>query len=233
MVSSLRRIAPGRRARLPGEDAREHLLDAATALLSARGVANTTIAQIAAAAGVTSAMVHYWFETRERLLDAVVDERVARAIHEVWDAVDPAADAPLEQALGIVRRMFDVTEKMPWLASLWLREIVGEGGLLRDRALKHVPRKTVEGFGRSVARGMARGELNARIDPQLLFTSILALVMLPQATLKIWQRLHLPTSLDRANLERHVNAMLVHGLCGDLAVAAPAAPARRQRWRAS
>jgi len=231
MASPVRRIAPGRRARPPGEDAREHLLDAATALLSARGVANTTIAQIAAAAGVTSAMVHYWFETRERLLDAVVDERVARAIHEVWDAVDPAADAPLGQAQGIVKRMFDVTEQMPWLASLWLHEIVGEGGLLRGRALKHVPRKTVEAFGRSIARGMARGELNARIDPQLLFTSILALVMLPQAAVKIWQRLRLPASLARANLERHVNALLEHGLRGDAAVAVPTA--RRQRRRAS
>ena len=223
MKSTLHPATTGRRARAPNHDAREHLLDAATALFAERGVANTTVAQIAAAAGVTSAMVHYWFQTRARLLDAVVEERVARAFVAVWDPVDPADDAPLAQTQGIVRRMFDVTEKLPWLPSLWLREIVNEGGLLRERAFRHIPVKKVQGFGLSVARAKARGELNAQIDPMLLFSSILALVMLPLATAKIWQRLSQPASFDRANLEHHVMALLVHGLSGNRAPAALAA----------
>ena len=227
MASPIRAAPTGRRVRAPDYDARELLLDAATALFAERGIANTTIAQIAAGGGVTSAMVHYWFQTRERLLDAVVEERIARAFHVVWDAVDPADHAPLAQTEGIVRRMFDVTEKMPWLPSLWLREIVNDGGLLRERAFRHIPVKKVQGFGRSVARGKARGELNAQINPLLLFNSILALVMLPQATMKIWRRLHQPASFDRANLERHVIALLFHGLSGDLAPAASVVPAAR------
>jgi len=47
---------------------REQLLDAATALFSEQGIASTTVAQIAAHVGVTSAMVHYYFKTRDQLL---------------------------------------------------------------------------------------------------------------------------------------------------------------------
>ena len=227
MASSLRVAPTGRRVRAPDFDAREHLLDAATTLFAERGIANTTIAQIAAASGVTSAMVHYWFQTRDRLLDAVVEERISRAILAVWDPVDPVVDAPLAQTEGIVRRMFDVTERMPWLPSLWLREIVNEGGLLRERALPRIPLKKVLGFGQSIAGGKARGELNASIDPLLLFNSIIALVMLPQATSKIWQRLQLSASFDRVNLERHVTALLVHGLCGNRSPAASVVPRSR------
>ena len=227
MASSIRAAPTGRRVRAPDYDAREHLLDAATALFAERGIANTTIAQIAAASGVTSAMVHYWFQTRDRLLDAVVEERIARAFLAVWDPVDPASDAPLAQTEGIVRRMFDVTENMPWLPSLWLREIVNEGGLLRERALPRIPLEKVVGFGQSIAASQARGELNAHIDPLLLFNSIIALVMLPQATSKIWQRLNQSASFDRANLERHVTALLVHGLCGNRLPAASVAPKSR------
>ncbi len=237
MRSPLRPAATGRRARAPDHDAREQLLDAATTLFAERGVANTTVAQVAAACGVTSAMVHYWFQNRERLLDAVVEERIARAFLAVWEPIDPTDDAPLAQAQGIVGRMLDVTEQMPWLPSLWLREIVNEGGLLRERAFRHIPVKKVHGFGLGVARAQVRGELNAHIDPLLLFNSILALVMLPQATAKLWKRLNQPASFDRANLERHVTALLFHGLCGNLVPAASAArkvraltaPARRSR----
>jgi AcrR family transcriptional regulator len=221
--------SPGRRARAPDSDARAQLLDAAIGLFAERGIANTTVARIAAAGHVTSAMVHYWFDTRERLLDAVVDERLAPQFHAIWDPVDVERGAPLELVQGMVRRMFDVTGRMPWLPSLWLREIVNEGGLLRERALRHIPMKRVAGFGQSIARARERGEVNGSIEPLLLFNSMLALVMLPQATAKIWRRVNPTLTLDRATLEAHVTALLMHGIAGRPAGAAR----RRPRGRAA
>jgi len=205
-------------------DARAQLLDAAIALFAERGIANTTLAQVAAAGQVTSAMVHYWFETRERLLDAVVEERLAPQFRYVWESVDVEQGAPGELVRGIVRRMFHVTEKMPSLPSLWLREIISEGGLLRERALRHIPLQRVAAFGQAIARGKERGELNPDIEPLLLFNSILALVMLPQATSKIWHRINPKLAFDRPGLERHVNALLMHGITAQPAIAATRPP---------
>lgn len=96
---------------------------------------------------------------------------------------------------------------MPWLPSLWLREIVNEGGLLRERAFARIPVQKLAAFGQNIARGCASGQLNAQLEPLLLFNSVLALVMLPQATARIWQRLNPRTSFDRATLERHVGRL--------------------------
>jgi AcrR family transcriptional regulator len=230
MMSPTRSNPTGRPAYASDHDSREHLLDTATALFAERGIANTTIAQIAAAGGVTSAMVHYWFKTRERLLDAVVEERLAAAFRAVWGRVDPASEeAPLTQMAGILSRLFEVTEKKTWLPSLWLREIINEGGLLRERAFRRIPFKKVQSFGEGIARGKARGEVNQQIDPLLLFSSILALVMLPQATSKIWQRVHPAATFDHANLKRHVTALLLYGVTGNRAPAAAPAPAGHSR----
>jgi AcrR family transcriptional regulator len=214
-MSNKRRSAPGRRARTPDSDARGQLLDAAIALFAERGIANTTVARIAEAGHVTSAMVHYWFDTRERLLDAVVEERLAPLFRAIWDPVDVERGEPLELVRGIVSRMFDVTSRTPWLPSLWLREIINEGGLLRERALRHIPLQRVAGFGQNIARGQSRGDVNPQLVPLLVFNSILALVMLPQATAKIWRRLNPTLTLDRATLERHVTALLMQGIAGD------------------
>jgi len=220
------RSSAGRRARRPDSDARAALLDAAIALFAERGIANTTVAQVAAAGHVTSAMVHYWFDTREQLLDAVVEERLAPAFHAIWDPADVERAAPLELVQGIVGRMLEVTGAMPWLPSLWLREIVSEGGLLRERALRHIPIKRVQGFGQNIARGKARGEVNDGIEPLLLFNSILALVMLPQATGRIWHRVNPAFKLDRAVLERHVSVLLMHGIAGRPAKRRPSGTTR-------
>ena len=208
----------GRRPHPQDFDAREHLLDVAVALFAERGIANTTVAQIAAASGVTSAMVHYWFQTREKLLDALFEEKLVAAFSAIWDPVDAEHDDPLALTQGIVKRMFDVTETMPWLPSLWLREIVNEGGLLRERAFAHIPLQKLAAFGQNIARGCASGQLNEQIEPLLLFNSVLALVMLPQAAAKIWRHLNPQTSFDRATLERHVLALLTQGMSATAAV---------------
>ncbi|NML31894.1 TetR/AcrR family transcriptional regulator [Paraburkholderia antibiotica] len=231
-MSAPARPRTGRRPHAQDFDAREHLLDVAVALFAERGIANTTVAQIAAASGVTSAMVHYWFQTREKLLDALFEEKLVAAFGVIWDPVDAEHDDPLALTQGLVKRMFDVTEKMPWLPSLWLREIVNEGGLLRERAFAHIPVHRLAGFAQNIARGCASGQLNTQIEPLLLFNSVLALVMLPQATAKIWQRLNPRASFGRASLERHVVALLTHGMSVN-AADAPTPPARRANRKPS
>src|SRR5258705_6051428 len=98
---------------------REALLDAAVALFAEQGVAATTSAGIAKRAGVTPAMVHYHFRSRERLLDAAVDERLARFIGRVFG--DPAPADPSAAVLieAIVRRGYGAAEHMPWAPPPW------------------------------------------------------------------------------------------------------------------
>lgn len=195
---------------------RQLLLDAAIGLFAARGIANTTVAQIAAAARVTSAMVHYWFDTREKLLDAVVDERLMPLMRAVWECADVERNAALDLVRTLLAHMLDVTEEVPWLPALWLREIVQEGGLLRERVLKRIPRERNAAFRQSIARAQARGEINPQIMPELLFFSMLGMVMLPLATAKSWRRINpdMDFALDRPRLESHVMTLLMYGLTG-------------------
>ncbi|MEX3950049.1 TetR/AcrR family transcriptional regulator [Paraburkholderia sp. EG287B] len=201
-----------RRAGAADLDMRERLLASATQLFGEQGIAATTMAQIAEAAGVTSAMVHYYFTNREKLLDAVVEERIARSIAFVWESVDSArgdlAQDPHALVEELVARLFDVTARMPWLPPLWLREIVNEGGLLRERMLKRLPTEQLQRFAARVNEAQRDGSVNAELEAPLLFISILALVMLPLATSKLWQSVRGFPKIEREALHRHVSALL-------------------------
>lgn len=203
----------GRRRAVPDLDGRERLLDCATQLFAAQGIAATTMAQIASAAGVTSAMVHYYFKNRETLLDIVVEERIARAIHFVWQVGAASADDNAALlAHKLADRLFDVTGRMPWLPPLWLREVVNEGGMLRERLLARIPLDNLMRFARRIEGAQRAGSINPDIEAPLLFLSILGLVMLPLATATIWQRLPRMPKLGRDALHRHVTALLTSGL---------------------
>src|SRR5271168_3935593 len=58
-----------------GPEQRARLLDAALTLFARQGIVDTTLGAIAREAGFTPAMVHYYFKTRDQLLDVLIDER--------------------------------------------------------------------------------------------------------------------------------------------------------------
>jgi AcrR family transcriptional regulator len=216
--SSLVSVHGGRRPRKDDVSGRERLLDAAILVFAGQGIAGTTISQIAKAGKVTSAMVHYWFDTREKLYDAVASERIVPLIDAIWEPVDFERDTALELVEGIMRRMFAITVSSPWLPSLWSREVIQMGGLLRERVLSHVSVERSAAFRQKVAQAQARGEINPDIEPELLFTSMVSLAMLPQASDSIWCQQHFNGRvLSVEQIENHTIAMLMAGLTGSVA----------------
>jgi TetR/AcrR family transcriptional regulator len=207
--SSRRRV--GRPPLGEEREAREALLDAAVALFAERGVAATASAHVAERAGVTPAMVHYYFRSRDRLIDAVVSERLARFPAHVFRA--PLPDVPASaRVTAIVYRLFEAARQMPWMPSIWIREIVSDGGMLRERMLKHLPVEAVTRLAEAIAREQRAGRVPAGIEPRLAFISIAGATLLPLAVRSFWHRLPGMANLSDKQLERHAVTVLTAGL---------------------
>jgi len=202
-----RRRSIGRPPQGAAVDARELLLDAALPLFAERGVAGTTIAGIAARAGVTPAMVHYYFSNRDRLLDAVAEERLRKIVTSVWAPV-VETEQVVPMLRGLVRRILEATEANPWLPSLWLREVVSEGGQLRDRLLRILPFEYVRHLIGAVAAAQRRGEVSPRLEPRLVLLSVIGLTFLPLATMRMWRALPILQGVEREDIARHAEALL-------------------------
>jgi TetR/AcrR family transcriptional regulator len=193
-------------------DARDLLLTAATELFAVQGVAATTFSMIAKRAGLTPAMLHYYFKDRDELLDVVVEERLLRIISRVWDPVLPGA-SPADTIRGVVQRLLDGIEEMPWVPSTWMREILNEGGLLRERMLRRLPYDKVRLLGSAIAQGQADGSLNPELDPLLTVFSILGLVMLHMATINFWAEIFQRNLPSRQAVQRHIIGLVLDGVC--------------------
>jgi AcrR family transcriptional regulator len=144
-------------------DARERILDAACDVIAEHGIEDVRIARIATFAGVSPALVHYHFATREALLAEALEHsfellgnfRTTRADAEGWTSA---------QRLGW---MIDQSLPFPGLGDrewrLWL-ELWGRAA--RRQELRSVAARLYERYdawiAEAVEAGIDSGEFSAR-----------------------------------------------------------------------
>jgi AcrR family transcriptional regulator len=204
---------PGR-PRAEQTNQRERLLDAAVSAFAAEGVAATSLRSIALSAGVTPALVNYYFGSKELLLDAFIAERVTPAVQVLRSSLLEAGDDPRALLAAFVRGIHDVVERFPWWPSLWVREVLNEKGALRDILHKVIAPQVTQLLARTLVDAQKRGAISADLDPRLLVVSLVGLTMFPLAAEHIWRRIFPAGDIDRAALLRHTLALLDHGLGG-------------------
>jgi AcrR family transcriptional regulator len=221
----LRKRAPGRPTRkaAPPAEQRELLLDAAIACFVRKGIAATSLREIAREAHVTPALLHYYFGDKAQLQEALVADRLLPALADMREAVASAgADVPALIA-AFVTGIGRVATRHPWLPPLWVREVLCEGGALRDVLFERVGPQVPQVMAKRFAEAQARGEINEDLDPRLLMVSLVGLTLFPIAGAPIWRRLFAgdpgTAALDMDTFRRHTLALLDRGI--DLREPAP------------
>lgn len=144
---------------------RDRIIDASVDLFGVRGVDAVSLDEIARHVGVRKQTVLYWFDSKDVLVDGVLDA-VATELFVVIDAaVRSAPDDPLERIDAIVRALFRPAVRRPALLGLF-REVsrldADQADRLRVRIQPLVDR-AVDYLGDEMASGRLR-----RGDPGLL-----------------------------------------------------------------
>lgn len=193
-------------------DLRERLLDSAVAVYVRKGIAGASLRDIATEAHVTPALIAYYFGNKEALVEAVVTERILPAIAALRLRIQGADDDVGALATAFVLGMQDVVARHPWLPSLWVREILIEGGMLRDLLLTRVAPQIPHVLAQRFAAAQQQGRLNPALDPRLLVVSLIGLTLFPLAAEPIWRRLFNADDIDASTLLAHTSALLERGL---------------------
>lgn len=202
---------PGR-PRADVADRRARILETATLLFGQRGVAATSLSAIARAAHVTPALVHYYFVDRERLLDALVEERLAPLTASIEARMAAAGDSPLELIRTFVGTLIEVVAANSWFPPLWVREVISDGGLLRERMMGQLALPIAKRLRDRLVSAKKKGALNRDIDPRLLVVSLIGLTIFPFATASIWRKNLGAADITPDIMARHALALLERGL---------------------
>jgi AcrR family transcriptional regulator len=105
LINERRPVPAGRRARAQWR--RERLLDAALATFVDKGIDGATVKDITAAAGVTQGLLYHYFDDKDALVRAILEERgfLPELRRLLADPHDRPADVVLPQLVAGFRRL--------------------------------------------------------------------------------------------------------------------------------
>lgn len=203
---------PGRpRGKKPGTANREQLMDIALALFARHGIARISLNAIAKEAGVTPAMLHYYFSSREALVEKLVEERFMPLRSEIGQIFVAHGDDPVTAFTLLIKTLATMAEKNAWFAPLWMQEIIGEMPILRQHMDARFGEERFQVMLETVRRWQQEGKINPALAPELLFTTVISLVLVPFSRIHSDPRLQ---AVNRQTIVSHALALMGHGVGG-------------------
>jgi AcrR family transcriptional regulator len=174
MMASEPIVQSSPRVRRRQERNRRALLRAARTLMARHGYDKTTIAAITRAADLGFGTFYLYFQGKEDILRALVDDAVQRHIASL-DHVNGSASSGAEAVRRIVERYVDAA-----IEHRDLFKIMFEHGGERREPLRRVHEALVRALDNAIARGLRDGEFR-HVHPALAARAIAG--MLPAALL--------------------------------------------------
>jgi TetR/AcrR family transcriptional regulator len=156
------------------DQTRARILEAAISAFSDCGLSGARMEQIAEAAGVNKALIYYYFQGKEALYDAAMDQMAETVLGGSLAAMNPERTAG-ERLAQFVLNHFDRIHSQQTFQSLMQQEMIrlrrGEENAL-SAIVEKVFRPMMELAGKLIAEGQQTGELIA-VDPWQMMNAAL------------------------------------------------------------
>ena len=162
------------------QDTEERILHAAEKEFFEKGYAGARTASIAEAAGVTHAMLHYYFRTKDNLFGRIVAEKI-NMLGDIILSAFGDGNLPLEERIRQgVERHFDFIAANRELPRFIVNEVLArpkQTGIMKDNALRIV-NKLLDNLQQDIDEHAAKG-LCRRVNAQMLLIDIVSLNVFP------------------------------------------------------
>jgi AcrR family transcriptional regulator len=154
----------------------QQILAAAEQEFLTKGYDGARTTSIAQAAGVTHAMLHYYFRTKEQLFERIVDEKFETMSHSMFAIMGDPSLPIVERIKGGIEAHFDFIAANPLLPRFVINEIIScpERYKLLYKRVGAVIDNVYCDLQFEIDRSAERDEIEW-VDVKMLFVSILSL----------------------------------------------------------
>jgi AcrR family transcriptional regulator len=160
------------------------LLECSRNLFLQYGFGEVSLRQVAAAAGTTPAMIHYYFGDKLGLYRAMIEDVVQPLVESVQRMGESASDG----APGIehvMRAYMQMVAANPWFPALVIQEVLAQKGHMRGDFIERFAGRTAPALVAVLRREREQGKLRHDVDPQFAAVSMLSLCVFPFASLPV------------------------------------------------
>ena len=154
----------------------QKILNAAEQEFLTKGFDGARTTTIAKAAGVTHAMLHYYFRTKESLFQLIVDDKFSTISHLMFTIIQDSSLPLLERIKGGIEVHFDYVAQNPNLPRFVINEVIShpERYELFQKRIGETVGNVYQNLQKDIDQAAKQGEI-IYIDVKMLFISIMSL----------------------------------------------------------
>ena len=199
--------------RMTGTNRKLQILREAMSLFSQRGFQGTTTKEIAAAAGVSEAMLFKHFATKQELYSAILDHKAC--LHDEMDPSQIVAEAVArkdDRAVfeGLALQALEQHDSDPEFQRLLLHSALEEHQLAQMFWEKFVLR--VYKFLGAYIRERQRDGAFIEIDPRVVVRGFIGMIVHHSLVNNLWDRQHRLLRISNKKAAREFTTILLHGI---------------------
>ena len=162
------------------QDTESRILQAAENEFFEKGYAGARTASIAEAAGVTHAMLHYYFRTKDKLFERIVSEKISMLADILLSAIGDA-NLPLEERIRQgIRRHFDFISANRDLPRFIVNEVLSRPEQIDTMKgnIQNIVNELLDNLQQEIDEYAAKG-LCRQVDARMLLIDIVSLNVFP------------------------------------------------------
>lgn len=170
------------------EAVRADLLRAARELFAKRDFTAASVREIAAAARVNPAMIHYHFGDKEGLYRAMLQETLGPVLRKVQELMDRGGRESQTSIHDALEAVMTTLAREPWVARLIVREVLAEEGPFREVFIREFAAKGGGRVPQLLEREMTAGRVRTDLDPTLGALSFISMALFPFIALPVAEK---------------------------------------------
>jgi AcrR family transcriptional regulator len=151
-----------------GPSRRQELLAIAARLFAERGFKNTTVRDIADAAGILSGSLYHHFDSKESIVDELLDS-FQQALWREYDAIEASDLSPRQKLEAVVRTSFDAIDRHHSEVAIFQTDAAYLSSFERFAYLGERNTRFRTLWTGLLRQGVASGELRADLNVELVY----------------------------------------------------------------
>jgi AcrR family transcriptional regulator len=187
-------------------DTKSRIFHSAAKLMAQKGYNAVSMREISEQSGVSKPMIYYYFESKEKLYQSLLETGLAhndRQIQEIFDS-----DIPIKQKLiKLIKLQFEQCYKYPEFVKFFLYMFVKIEDTPLAGHLHQEELKRKHGLMKQIQEGMQRGEFGISVKPEIAVEMIIGTI-----THFLWHQMNSKKKILNDQLAEEIIEVLFKGL---------------------
>jgi AcrR family transcriptional regulator len=184
------------------------IINTAEKLFAEKGFDGTSVRDIAQEAGINIAMISYYFGSKEKLMEALFENRTTATRLKIEALIQDAEMPHIEKVNTLIDGYVDKFMQRQAFHKIMIREQLVDNGSIISGCIFDVKKRNLDSIKKLIQDGQKAGVFKKNIDVMLMMTTMVGTVNQMLASQRFYRQMNNMEDMPEAEFQKHIKKKL-------------------------